>query len=251
MSHDPRPTLLPMFRKLQLWMQLDKDDERAVLSLPHQLKKLAPAQYIVRDREKPTHSCLLLSGFAYRHKLTGDGARQIMSIQMKGDVVDLQNSLLRQSDHNVQALTRIEVALIPIEAVQNLAFTRPSVGRAMWYETLVDASIFREWTLNVGRRDATQRTAHLLCEFALRLELAGLGQQCDYQLPMTQEQLADALGLTPVHVNRTLKALEKDGLIERSQRWVKIGNWENLAAVGDFDSTYLHFEQERPIPVGA
>jgi CRP-like cAMP-binding protein len=251
MSHDPRPTLLPMFRKLQLWMQLDKDDERAVLSLPHQLKKLAPAQYIVRDREKPTHSCLLLSGFAYRHKLTGDGARQIMSIQMKGDVVDLQNSLLRQSDHNVQALTRIEVALIPIEAVQNLAFTRPSVGRAMWYETLVDASIFREWTLNVGRRDATQRTAHLLCEFALRLELAGLGQQCDYQLPMTQEQLADALGLTPVHVNRTLKALEKDGLIERSQRWVKIGNWETLAAVGDFDSTYLHFEQERPIPVGA
>jgi CRP-like cAMP-binding protein len=251
MSHDPRPTLLPMFRKLQLWMQLDKDDERAVLSLPHQLKKLAPAQYIVRDREKPTHSCLLLSGFAYRHKLTGDGARQIMSIQMKGDVVDLQNSLLRQSDHNVQALTRIEVALIPIEAVQNLAFTRPSVGRAMWYETLVDASIFREWTLNVGRRDATQRTAHLLCEFALRLELAGLGQQCDYQLPMTQEQLADALGLTPVHVNRTLKALEKAGLIERSQRWVKIGNWEKLAAVGDFDSTYLHFEQERPIPVGA
>jgi CRP-like cAMP-binding protein len=172
-----------------------------------------------------------------------------MSIHMKGDVVDLQNSLLRRSDHNVQALTSIQVALIPVEAVQDLAFTRPTVGKAMWYETLVDASIFREWTLNVGRRVAIKRTAHLLCEFALRLEAAGLGEQCDYQLPMTQDQLADALGLTPVHVNRTLQALQKDGLIERSKRSVKIGNWENLAAVGDFDSNYLHFEQVPQVKV--
>jgi CRP-like cAMP-binding protein len=243
MSPDPSETLLPMFRKLRLWMKLDEADKKAVLSLPHELRKLGPAQYIVRDGEKPIHSCLLLSGFAYRHKITGDGGRQIMSIHMKGDVVDLQNSLLRRSDHNVQALTSINVALIPVEAVLDLAFTRPNVGKAMWYETLVDASIFREWTLNVGRRIAIKRTAHLLCEFALRLEAAGLGEQCDYQLPMTQEQLADALGLTPVHVNRTLQALEKDGLIERSKRWVKIENFENLAATGDFDSNYLHFEQ--------
>jgi CRP-like cAMP-binding protein len=161
---------------------------------------------------------------------------------MKGDVVDLQNSLLRTSDHNVQALTKIEVALIPVEAIQDLAFARPGVGKAMWYETLVDASIFREWTLNVGRRDAKSRTAHLLCEFALRLEVAGLGEQCDYELPMTQEQLADALGLTSVHVNRSLKALQKDGLIDRTQRSVKIGSWKKLAAVGDFDSQYLHLE---------
>jgi CRP-like cAMP-binding protein len=231
-----------MFEKLSLWMPLDQDDRKAVLGLPHQVRKLGPGQYIVRDGEKPIHSCLLLSGFAYRHKITGDGGRQIMSIHMKGDVVDLQNSLLRRSDHNVQALTGIEVALIPVEAVQDIAFARPNIGKAMWYETLVDASIFREWTLNVGRRLALARTAHLLCEFALRLEAAGLGEQCDYQLPMTQDQLADALGLTPVHVNRTLMALEKDGLIERSKRSVKIGNWDNLAAVGDFDANYLHYE---------
>jgi CRP-like cAMP-binding protein len=249
MSIDSSVTLLPMFKKLRLWMRLDEDDKKAVLSLPHKVQRLGREQYIVRDGEKPIHSCLLLSGFAYRHKITGDGGRQVMSIHMKGDVVDLQNSLLRRSDHNVQALTSIQVALIPVEAVQDLAFTRPTVGKAMWYETLVDASIFREWTLNVGRRVAIKRTAHLLCEFALRLEAAGLGEQCDYQLPMTQDQLADALGLTPVHVNRTLQALQKDGLIERSKRSVKIGNWENLAAVGDFDSNYLHFEQVPQVKV--
>ena len=242
MSTEQLPTLMPMLRKLHLWMKLDEADAEAVLNLPHRVRRLGAGDFLVRDGEKPTHSCLLLSGFAFRHKITGDGGRQIMSIHMKGDVVDLQNALLRRSDHNVQALTSIQVALIPVEAVQELAFARPSVGKAMWYETLVDASIFREWTLNVGRRHAPARTAHLLCEFALRLEVAGLGQQCDYQLPMTQDQLADALGLTPVHVNRTLKALEKEGLITRSRRWIRIGNWVNLAAVADFDSNYLHYE---------
>jgi CRP-like cAMP-binding protein len=235
-------TLLPMVAKLQLWMKLDEHDQRAIVSLPYEAKKLGAGQYIVRDGEKPTHSCLLLRGFAYRHKFTGDGGRQIMSIHMKGDVVDLQNSLLRRSDHNVQALTNIEVALIPVQAVRDLAFDRPNVGKAMWYETLVDASIFREWTLNVGRRKARERTAHLLCEFAMRLEVAGLGAQLNYELPMTQDQLGDALGLTPVHVNRTLKELEAEGLIERTRRSVIIGDWKALAAVGDFDPNYLHFE---------
>lgn len=243
MSITATSVLEPMLRKLQLWMRLDEGDQKAILSLPYTLRKLGPQQYIVRDGERPVHSCLLLSGFAYRHKLTGEGGRQIMSIHMKGDVVDLQNSLLRRSDHNVQALTKIEVALMPVEAIQDLAFKRPMVGKAMWFETLVDASIFREWTLNVGRRPGRARTAHLLCEFALRLEVAGLGEQCDYELPMTQDQLADALGLTPVHVNRTLKSLERDGLIERKQRSVKIASWQNLAAAGDFDSNYLHFQQ--------
>ena len=237
--------LEPMLRKLQLWMELGEDERHAVLSLPYKLRDFAAQEYIVRDGEKPVYSCLLLSGFAYRHKLTGDGDRQIMSIHMRGDVVDLQNSLLRRSDHNVQALTKIEVALMPVEAVQEVAFRYPLVGKAMWYETLVDASIFREWTLNVGRRQARSRMAHLLCEFALRLDVAGLGEQCNYELPMTQDQLADALGLTPVHVNRTLMALETEGLIERKQRSVKITNWDNLVAVGDFDSNYLHLDREQ------
>src|SRR5215213_3611767 len=211
-------TLLPMLNKLQLWMTLDSADQEAVLTLPYAIKRLGAGAYVVRDGEKPTHSCLLLRGFAYRHKVTGEGGRQIMSIHMKGDVVDLQNSLLRRSDHNVQALTNIDVAYIPVECVREIAFDRPNVGKAMWYETLVDASIFREWTLNVGRRQARARTAHLLCEFAMRLEVAGLGEHCNYELPMTQEQLADALGVTPVHVNRTLMSLTADGFIARTKR---------------------------------
>lgn len=241
MSTQPA-TLLPMLTKLQLWMKLDDEDREAVLALPHTIKRLGAGQYIVRDGEKPTHSCLLISGFAFRHKVTGDGGRQIMSIHMKGDVVDLQNSLLRRSDHNVQSLTNIEVAYIPVEAVRDLAFERANVGKAMWYETLVDASIFREWTLNVGRRKARERTAHMLCEFALRLEVAGLGEQCHYELPMTQDELGDALGLTPIHVNRTLKALEAERLIQRTRRSVRIPDWKALAKVGDFDPNYLHLE---------
>jgi CRP-like cAMP-binding protein len=243
MSTQPQ-TLVPMLKKLQLWMDLDEQDQQSVLGLPYSVKRLGAGQYIVRDGEKPTHSCLLLRGFAYRHKVTGEGGRQIMSIHMKGDVVDLQNSFLRRSDHNVQALTNIDVAYMPVQAVRDLAFDRPNVGKAMWYETLVDASIFREWTLNVGRRDARARTGHMLCEFALRLQVAGLGQQLHYELPMTQDQLADALGLTPVHVNRTLKALEAEGLIERTRRSVLIPDWKRLARVADFDPNYLHLEPE-------
>ena len=117
----------------------------------------------------------------------------------------------------------------------------------MWTDTLVDGSIFREWIANVGRRDARTRMAHLLCEFSLRLKVAGLGTDDQYELPMTQEQLADATGLTSVHVNRTLKALERDGLIQRSNpRFVQIGDWRKLAEAGDFDSNYLHLRGNEP-----
>jgi CRP-like cAMP-binding protein len=130
-------------------------------------------------------------------------------------MVDLQNSLLGYADHSVQMLTEGEVATIPRDAVRQLARDRPAVGEAMWIDTLVDGSIFREWIANVGRRDARTRIAHLLCEFSLRLKVAGLGEQTDYELPMTQEQLADATGLTSVHVNRILKGLGADKLIDR------------------------------------
>jgi hypothetical protein len=117
----------------------------------------------------------------------------------------------------------------------------------MWIDTLVDASVFREWLANVGRRDARTRIAHLLCEFSLRLKVAGIGEQSNYDLPMTQEQLADATGLTSVHVNRTIRALEADGLIERtSARSITIGDWRNLAYIGDFDSGYLHLNEGEP-----
>src|SRR5215204_1861306 len=187
MSTNSIQVLAPMVRKLQLWQPLTEPDIEAVFGLPHVLRTLNAGQYIVWDGDKPQHTCLLLDGFAYRHKLAGDGGRQILSIHMKGDIVDLQNSLLGIADHSVQMLTAGRVAMIPVDAMRELAFSRPHVGMAMWYETLVEGSIFREWIVNLGRRDARTRIAHLLCEFAMRLEAAELGEQSNYELPITQE----------------------------------------------------------------
>lgn len=236
-----------MLRKLAYWADFDAADEEAVLNLPHRTKTLERHGYIVREREKTTHSCVMLSGFAIRHKIVVGGARQIVAVHMKGEIVDLQNSFLGVADHSVQVLTESEVAFIPRESIKQLAFERPNVGVAMWFDTLVDASIFREWIANVGRRDSRTRIAHLLCEFSLRLKVAGLGEATDYELPMTQEQLADCTGLTPVHVNRTLKSLEAEKLIDRrSSRSISIGDWKKLAEAGDFDSTYLHLREDEP-----
>lgn len=219
---------------------MNEADTAAVYALPCVERTLEAGQYIVWDGDKPTVSCMLLSGFAYRHKLAGNGGRQILSIHMKGDLVDLQNSLLGVADHNVQMLTSGRLALVPVEAIRDIAFAHPAVGMAMWQETLVEGSIFREWILNMGRRDARTRIAHLLCEIALRMELAGLGKQTEYELPITQEQLADAVSLTPVHVNRTLMRLEADGFITRSKRMIVIVDWQAMARLADFNPRYLH-----------
>jgi len=254
MSGHSQSPLQPMVDKLAYWAKVDTywgefdaADAEALLSLPHRRKKVERHGYIVRERETTTHSCVMLSGYAMRHKIVMGGARQIVAVHMKGDLVDLQNSFLGVADHSVQVLTDSEVALIPREAVKKLGFERPNVGMAMWHDTLVDGSVFREWIANVGRRDAHARIAHLLCEFSLRLKVAGLGAETDYELPMTQEQLADCVGLTPVHVNRTLKALEAANLIARkSSRGIIIGDWKKLAEAGDFDSNYLHLRGDEP-----
>jgi len=240
-------TLQPMINRLAYHHTLSADDRAALLALPHTLKKFERNHYVVREYERATHSCVLLRGYAVRTKLVVGGARQICSVHMKGEMVDLQNSLLAKADHSVQMLTYGQVAMIPREAIEQIAFDRPAVGKAMWIDTLVDASIFREWIANVGRRDARTRIAHLMCELALRLKVAGLGQQTNYEVPLTQEQLADATGLTAVHVNRTIKGLEAEGLIERAHpRFITIGDWRKLAEAGDFDSNYLHLQQEEP-----
>ena len=136
-----------------------------------------------------------------------------------------------------------EIAMIAVEDMREIAFSRPNVGMAMWYETLVEGSIFRESVLNIVRRDARTRIAHLLCEFALRLEVNELGRQASYELPLTQEQLGDAVSLTPVQVNRMLMSLAADGLISSDKLTISIGGWKKLAKVGDFDPRYLHLGQ--------
>jgi CRP-like cAMP-binding protein len=237
----PHP-LMPLLRKLEQWKALDQPDQEAVLALPYRIEKVDAETSIVREGDRPSHSCLLVSGFAFRSKLVGDGARSISAIHMRGDMVDLQNSLLVVADHSVQTLTPCTLAYIPVDAIRQLAFSCPRVGMAMWYDTLVDASIFREWIANVGRRKGPARIAHLLCEFGVRLEAAGLGSRLNYKLPMTQEQLADCTGMTMVHVNRTLKSLAASGDITRSIREVAIADWDKLCSTADFDPEYLHLQ---------
>ena len=241
----PRHPLDLLVRNLELRSPLPPEDREAVLNLPYTLRTLEAGTYTIREADAPEHCAVLVSGFAFRQKLTGDGSRQIVALHIPGDALDFQNLFLDVSDHSLQMLTRAEVAFTTIRDLQLLARQRPAVGHAILVKILVEASIFREWVLNIGRRDARMRVAHLLCELGVRLDAEGLAQDYGYELPMTQEQLADAVGLTPVHVNRTLKALEAEGLIVRSKRSVSFPDWKQLRLVGDFNQRYLHLEPQR------
>lgn len=240
MSELQASSLAPLVRKLQNWSHLDDAEQRAVLDLPHKQSSVERGSYLLREGDQPRTSCVILSGFSYRQKCVPDGGMQILSVHMKGDLIDLETCLLGTADHSVQALTQMTVAQISSEAMMRLIADYPKVGMALWLDTLVDSSIFREWIVNVGRRSARERIAHLLCEFAVRLEQADLGDKCDYELPMTQDQLADCTGLTSVHVNRTLQGLDADNLIVRNKRSVKVPDWHMLADVGGFQSQYLN-----------
>jgi CRP-like cAMP-binding protein len=237
------PVFRRTVRKLERRAILQDSDREALASLSFRKKVFQPGGYIVREGVHCVESALILDGFAYRQKLTDDGGRQIVSVHVPGDFVDLEGSLLNIADHNVQALTRCEIAAIPVKEIVTLIDTHPRVGRALWIDTLIDGSIYREWILNVGRRPAKQRLAHLLCELAKRLKLADLGDEKGYSLPMTQEQLADATGLTPVHVNRSLRALEEEGLIVRDRKFIGIPDWERLRDECGFSELYLHLDQ--------
>ena len=249
MSHANLSPLHLLVGKLETHHPLGEADRKAVLALPFKLRALEAQSYIVREGDRPEVCAVLLSGYAFRHKLTGDGTRQIVSLHIPGEALDFQNLFLPEADHNVQMLTRGQVAEVPAAEMEKLALSQGALARAIITANLVEASIFREWTLNIGRRDSRSRIAHLLCEFAVRLKAQGLHKDGAYELPMTQEQLADATGLTPVHVNRVLKALKAEGLIERDRRVIRFPEWTRLREVADFNTRYLHFVEERRTPL--
>ena len=220
--------------------RLSSEDKSALLGLPFDRRSFGKEAYIVREGQETSECCLILRGLAYRQKLLRDGSRQIISFHIPTEFVDLQNGLLGLADHSVQALGRAEIAAIPREALMEIADQRPAVRRAMWIDTLIDASIFREWVVNVGRRDSRARIAHVLCELALRLKSIGAVNGEMFDFPMTQEQLADATGLTSVHTNRMLQGLRKDGLIQLNAKSLTVLDWDGLREAGDFDEMYLH-----------
>lgn len=231
-------------RKLEAHAHLSEEDREAILAIPHRVRTCEPATYLTREGDLPAQCAVLYSGFAYRQKITGDGQRQIIGLQIPGEALDLQHLFLDVADHSVQMLTRGEVAVVMRRDIQDLVLARPAIGHAIMVAILIEGSIFREWVLNVGRRDARSRLAHLLCEFGSRMQAQGLGRLDGYELPITQEQLADALGLTPVHVNRTLKSLEASGLITRTRRHISMPSWERIREAGDFNQRYLHFGRQ-------
>jgi CRP-like cAMP-binding protein len=230
----------PLVRRWSAYADLSTHDNSALLSLPFTLREFHKESYLVREGQEVSDCALLLSGYAFRQKQLRNGSRQIISIHIPSEFVDLQNSLLGVADHSVQSLNGCQAAIIPQRALLELQDSSPAIRVAMWIETLIDASIFREWVVNVGRRDSKARIAHLLYELALRLEKIGYGQDGSFEFPLTQEQLADATGLTPVHTNRTLQALRKDGLILLTGRSLKILDWAGLRETGGFDELYLH-----------
>ena len=235
-----------LVRKLETHHALTEQDRQAVLALPHKMRKLEAQSYLLREGDRPDRCAVLISGFAFRHKLTGNGSRQILSIHIPGEALDFQNMFLEEADHNIQTVTRTEVAEIPRRALEEQALAMPNLARAILITTLVEASIFREWVVNIGRRDSRSRISHLLCEFAFRMTAQGLKPDGEFELPMTQEQIADATGLTAVHVNRVLKALQADGLLQLERRSMRFPSWQRLSDVGDFNPRYLHV----PAPVG-
>jgi CRP-like cAMP-binding protein len=229
-----------LIQKLDRLAGLNDTDKQMITDLPFRSMTVPANTQLVREGDKVTECCLLLSGYAFRYKVAANGNRQIVSFHLAGDVLDLQHLLLAKADHGLQTLTEAAVAWVPIVALKALIGERPRIGEALWRDTLIDASIFREWVLNVGQRDAKSRIAHMLCEFAVRREAAGLGTPERFDLPMTQEHIADATGLTAVHVNRMLMALSTEGIIERNKREVRIVDWKRMCRAADFHNDYLH-----------
>lgn len=227
--------------KLNSRMQLAYSDQAALLDLNYRLRSFHADEYILREDERPGPCLLLIDGLAMRTKISSDGSRQITSIHLPGDMLDLQHLYLDYADHSIQALSSCRVAEVERAAVQHLMETLPSLMQALTIEIASEASIQREWTLNIGRRSGRARIAHLICEFAYRHGLREPNPDYEVILPMTQDQLGDAAAITSVHVNRMLKELTELKLITRPARFrIRILDWINLQKEAGFNPRYLH-----------
>ncbi|WP_454883784.1 Crp/Fnr family transcriptional regulator [Sphingomonas oryzagri] len=222
---------------------LEASDLRAICGLRTTLRAYDQAAYLVREGEEPEHCAILVSGFAFRQKLTSAGTRAIVSLHVPGDILDIANLYLDVADHNVQTLVRSVIVTVPRAQLRDVARAHPVIGQALFLSSLKEASILREWVVNVGRRDAKRALAHLLCEFARRMGHDGRDPSLVYEFPMTQEQIGDALGLTSVHVNRMMRSMQLDGLISQRGRMVRFSWSEDLRDLADFSARYLHLDQ--------
>ncbi|OHV17900.1 Crp/Fnr family transcriptional regulator [Methylorubrum extorquens] len=241
MAPNPRAAAL-LIRKLKSIAPLTDEQCQAIERLPVRTHTLAAHHDIMRDGDRPAHCCLMLDGWACRYKLLGDGRRQILSFHMPGDIPDLQTLHIPTMDYSLASMTKATVAFIPHDSLSGLVSRHPGVGAILWRETLIDAAIFRAWMIGMGRRSAFQQVAHLFCEVYMKLQAAGLADHYRCPLPITQIDLADALGLTSVHVNRVLREMRGRALITLRENTLVIEAWDELLRIAEFDPTYLQLE---------
>src|SRR3954463_9506641 len=234
----------PLVRMLESILDLSEDERDMLRTVNGTIKSVGPRQDLVREGDRPHECCLILDGFAYRYKLTDDGKRQIFSFHIPGDIPDLQSLHLDVMDHSLSSLCATKALYIPHEVIRDLTRRCPRIGDVFWRDTLIDGAVFREWILNLGRREAYGRMAHLLCELYVRLKAVGLTSGDTYEFPITQAEFGDALGLSTVHVNRTLQELRGEGLITLRNGSVTVLDWDRLREAGEFDPTYLHLRKE-------
>jgi CRP-like cAMP-binding protein len=199
----------------------------------------ARGEEIIRQFSSPRESTLVLAGLAGRRVTMEDGAAQVTALHTPGDFVDLHSFVVAPLDHSIVALADCRVTTAPHEALRLLTERFPRLARALWFLTLLDAAIHRQWLVMIGRRDALERMAHLLCEMNLRLADVGLAAGGRFELPLTQAEVADVLSLSTVHVNRVLQELRRMGLVAWTQGRVEILDGRELARLAQFDPTYL------------
>ena len=235
---------LAVASKLEHFSRLSADDRTALALVSRNIKIVDARRDLICEGDKPTVVHLVLDGWASRYKSLPDGKRQIVSIFLPGDFCDVNVFILKQMDHSVGAITRLKVAVIAPEDMNALTAGRPRITQALWWQELVSMAIQREWTLNLGQRTAYERLAHLLIELYLRLEAVGRAHDCRCDFPLTQQDLADATGLTSVHVNRTLQELRRDRLIELERKQLHILDLERLKDAAMFNPNYLHLDLE-------
>jgi CRP-like cAMP-binding protein len=229
--------------KLRARDHINAEEEAVIRASVTATRRYRADETIVAAHERVRVCTILLSGVACRARDFDDGRRQITELHVAGDYMDLHSFTLKTLDHEVLALSDCTVALVPHEAVQRITEEWPHLARVYWFSTNVDAAIHREWAVSLGRRNALESMAHLFCELHARLGLVDLVASDGYDLPLTQADLAECLGMTSVHANRTLKDLRRDGLADFRDGRVTIPNVPRLRAAAQFDPAYLYLER--------
>jgi CRP-like cAMP-binding protein len=238
-----------LLAKLEQFTRLSAADKQALeRAASGKVRQVGPREDVIREGERPRDVNLVLKGWACRYKVLEDGRKQITAFLIPGDICDLRMFILREMDHSVGALTPLVVAEISADTLLNLTDGHSRIGRALWWNSLVEEAIAREWVTNLGQRNALERVAHVLCELYLRLEAVGLtGLQAgasSFELPLTQEQLADATGISAVHINRTLQQMRDAGLVAWKGRTVTVPDLDALKSAALFNPNYLHLSRD-------